>query len=143
MPHLLAPARPTPLFRPHDACCAPPVRPPLPQAPVRRTKLADLDANIHCSIIGTCLATGELRKLIPRYVPDLARKDATDVEIHHAAVNLSTDGGVVARELNKALDARHALAIKKFRAADSERALKQLWQDAMAQGDVQIGRAHV
>jgi hypothetical protein len=105
-------------------------------APTRRSRLMDLDANIHCSIIGTCLSTNELRKLIGRYVPQLSGKDATDVEIHHTAVNLSTGGGIVAKELNKALDARHALAIKKFRTAQGEGALKQLWQEALAQGDV-------
>jgi hypothetical protein len=105
-------------------------------APARRARLSDLDANIHCSIVGTCLSTAELRKLIKRYVPQLAGKDATDVEIHHTAVNLSTGGGIVAKELNKALDARHALAIKKFRAAPDEQALKRLWQEALAQGDV-------
>ena len=105
-------------------------------APARRSRLMDLDANIHCSIIGTCLSTNELRKLIGRYVPQLSGKDATDVEIHHTAVNLSTGGGIVAKELNKALDARHALAIKKFRSAQGEPALKQLWQEALAQGDV-------
>jgi hypothetical protein len=136
MPHLFSPAKPAPHFIPRDACCAPPARVPATLAPARRTKLAELDANIHCSIIGTCLSTSELRKLVARYVPDLARKDAFDVEIHHTAVNLSTEGGVVAKELNKALDTRHALAIKKFRAAGNERALKLLWQEAMAQGDV-------
>ena len=105
-------------------------------APARRARLTDLDANIHCSIIGTCLSTTELRKLIGRYVPQLSSKDATDVEIHHTAVNLSTGGGIVAKELNKALDARHALAIKKFRGALDEKALKLLWQEALAQGDV-------
>jgi hypothetical protein len=104
--------------------------------PARRARLSDLDANIHCSIVGTCLSTTELRKLIGRYVPQLSGKDATDVEIHHTAVNLSTGGGIVAKELNKALDARHALAIKKFRTALDEKALKTLWQEALAQGDV-------
>ena len=136
MPHLHLSAGLAPPFPPMDACCAAPLR-TLPVAPpVRRSKLAELDANIHCSIIGTCLSTGELRKLVARHVPDLARKDALDVEIHHAAVNLSTDGGVVAKDLNKALDTRHALTIKKFSAARDERALKSLWQDAMAHGDV-------
>jgi hypothetical protein len=134
MPHLFSPATQPPPFLPHGACCTPPAR--VPMAPARRAKLAELDANIHCSIVGTCLTTSELRKLIARYVPDVARKDAPDVEIHHTAVNLSTEGGRVAKELNKALDTRHALTIKKFRTADDARALKLLWQEAMAQGDV-------
>jgi hypothetical protein len=113
-----------------------PASPRVVAPPARRARLADLDANIHCSIVGTCLSTTELRKLIGRYVPQLSGKDATDVEIHHTAVNLSTGGGIVAKELNKALDARHALAIKKFRTAPDEKALKALWQEALAQGDV-------
>jgi hypothetical protein len=104
--------------------------------PARRSKLAELDPNIHCSIVGTCLTTAELRRLIPRYAPHLDRKHATDLQIHHTAVELSTDGGVVAKELNKALDTRHALAIKRFRAAQDEKALKVLWQQALANGDV-------
>ena len=136
MPHLFTPARAPLPFIPRDACCTPPPRLVLPQAPARRAKLAELDANIHCSIVGTCLTTTELRKLIARWVPHLAHKDATDVDIHHMAVNLSTDGGAVAKELNKALDTRHALVIKKFRAASDEHALKLLWQEALAHGDV-------
>jgi hypothetical protein len=137
MPHLHLPApRPAPAFLPRDACCAAALHTLPATAPVRRTKLADLDPTIHCSIVGTCLGTSELRKLIARHVPGLARNDALDIEIHHVAVSLSTEGGSVAKELNKALDARHALAIKKFGAAKDERALTLLWQEAMAQGDV-------
>jgi hypothetical protein len=117
-----------------DCCPAPSAKTVAP--PARRARLSELDANIHCSIVGTCMSTTELRKLIGRYVPQLSGKDATDVEIHHTAVNLSTGGGIVAKELNKALDARHALAIKKFRLALDEKALKTLWQEALAQGDV-------
>jgi hypothetical protein len=117
-----------------DCCPAPGMKTVAP--PARRARLSELDANIHCSIVGTCMSTTELRKLIGRYVPQLSGKDATDVEIHHTAVNLSTGGGIVAKELNKALDARHALAIKKFRGALDEKTLKTLWQEALAQGDV-------
>jgi len=107
-----------------------------PAAPTpRRAKLAELDANLHCSIIGTCLTTGELRKLVPRYAPQLDRKTASDLDIHHTAVELSMQGEVAAKELHKALDSRHALAIKRFKPAD-ERALALLWSDALAQGDV-------
>jgi hypothetical protein len=121
-----------------DACCAPApaAAPALPAAAPRRTKLAELDPNVHCSIIGTCLTTHELRKLVPRYAATLDRKHASDLEIHHTAVELSTDGGPAAKELNKALDLRHALAIKRFKMADDEAALGKLWREALANGDV-------
>lgn len=119
-----------------DVCCAPAASLPAPLAPAKRSRLADLDANVHCSVIGTCLTTAELRRLIPRHVPQLDRKHATDLQIHHTAVELSTSGGLAAKELTKALDTRHALTIKKFRPATDESALKQLWQEALASGDV-------
>jgi len=124
-----------------DVCCtpapAPRAVPPAPPLPLKqRARLAYLDPNVHCSIVGTCLTTAELRRLIPRHAPLLDRKHSTDLQIHHTAVELSTDGGAVAKELNKALDTRHALAIKKFRAASDESALTRLWQEALASGEV-------
>jgi hypothetical protein len=120
-----------------DGCCAPDDALKAPAAPVlRRTRLSELDNNIHCSIIGTCMTTGELRKLVPRYAPALDRKTASDLEIHHTAVELSTLGEAAAKELNKALDTRHALALKRFKAADDETALAAMWSEALAHGDV-------
>jgi hypothetical protein len=127
-----------------DACCEPgAVKLPVsaltfPEiSPVaRRTRLVDVDSYIHCSIIGTCLTTAELRKLIPRHAPALDRHTASDLEIHHTAVELSTSGHAAAKELNKALDTRHALVIKRFKAAADEAALGALWREALAHGDV-------
>lgn len=120
-----------------DACCAPAAGTAMaPPAPLRRAKLSDLDANIHCSIVGTCLTTAELRKLVPRHAIWLDRKTASDLEIHHTAVELSTEGGALAKELTKALDERHALAIKRFKAAADAPALQRLWSAALANGDV-------
>ncbi|MES2262488.1 MAG: DUF2325 domain-containing protein [Pseudomonadota bacterium] len=119
-----------------DACCTPVPAKLSAALPVRRVRLAELDANLHCSIIGTCLTTGELRKLVPRHVPGLDRKLANDLEIHHTAVDLSIRGGLLSKELNKALDTRHELTIKKFKGAPDEGALKALWRDSLANGEI-------
>lgn len=87
-------------------------------------------------MIGTCLPTAELRRLIPRYAPYLDRQHASDLEIHHAAVELCQDAGVVAKEVNKALDTRHALAIKQFKSAADDGQLRKLWSDVLASGQV-------
>ncbi|WP_295994382.1 DUF2325 domain-containing protein [Rugamonas sp.] len=122
-----------------DGCCAP--VPTLVTAPnaasrARRSRLSDLDPHVHCSIIGTCLSTMELRKLVPRYAVLLDRKTASDLDIHHAAVELSTAGGAAVKELNKALDTRHALTVRRFKNAADDAALRALWQAALANGDV-------
>src|SRR5471032_113545 len=123
----------------NGACCAPapgavPSISALPTA--RRAKLSELDPNVLCSIVGTCLTTAELRKLMPRHAAHLDRKQTSDLDIHHAAVELARDGGAAAKELHKALDTRHALTIKRFKSAADEAALRALWNAALSNGDV-------
>lgn len=120
-----------------DACCAPDTASEtFPHEISRRAKLSDLDSHLHCSIIGTCLSTGELRKLVPRHDLSIDRKISSDLDIHHAAVNLSTTSERMAKELTKLLDARHAQAIKRFKTVTSETGMSTLWREAMASGDV-------
>jgi hypothetical protein len=104
-------------------------------SPVRRTRLAELDPHVHCSIIGTCLTTAELRKLIPRFAP-LDGEHATDLEIHHTAVSLANEGGLVAKALDKALESRYAPTLKRFRLASDEAAVQRLWREALDSGDI-------
>ncbi|MDR5745732.1 DUF2325 domain-containing protein [Caballeronia sp. LZ029] len=116
-----------------DACCQP------TEADLRtsrrRARLAELDSHLHCSVIGTCLSTGELRKLVPKFT-DLDRHHASDLEIHHAAVELAIAGGAGAKALNKVLDERYAGAIRRFDAARDPQALLDLWNDALKSGDI-------
>jgi hypothetical protein len=122
-----------------EGCCAPAkdktVPVPVPAPIVRRSKLSDLDDYVHCSIIGTCMSCAELRKLVPRYDAAIDRKASSDLDIHHAAVNLTTKSELVAKEVTKALDIRHAQAIRRFKNADAP-GLAELWREAMASGDV-------
>ncbi|WP_175762331.1 DUF2325 domain-containing protein [Burkholderia anthina] len=116
-----------------DACCAPSRA---QQAELkRRTRLSELDSNLHCSIIGTCLTTHELRKLVPKFT-DLDRRHATDLEIHHAAVELAIEGAAGGKALHKALDERYAGAIRAFDKTKDADALLALWQDALKSGDI-------
>src|SRR5215471_17664935 len=71
-------------------------------APRRRARLADLDPHVHCSILGTCLSMADLRRLVPRH-SDFERGHASDLELHHAAVQLAVDGGEAAKALHHAL----------------------------------------
>src|ERR1700761_4783669 len=116
-----------------DACCSP-VKLSLLRAN-RRARLSELDHHLHCSIIGTCLSTHELRKLVPKFT-DLDRRRATDLEIHHTAVELAIEGGAGGKALHKALDERYAGAIRQFDSAKDADALLALWNDALKSGDI-------
>ncbi|HEY4803969.1 MAG TPA: DUF2325 domain-containing protein [Paraburkholderia sp.] len=101
----------------------------------QRTRLADLDAHLHCSIIGTCLSTHELRKLVPKYTR-LDAQHASDLDIHHAAVELAIEGGAGGKALQKALDARYAGAVRRFAGAHDAQAVLSLWKESLANGDI-------
>ncbi|MFL6643051.1 MAG: DUF2325 domain-containing protein [Paraburkholderia fungorum] len=101
----------------------------------RRARLAELDGQLHCSIIGTCLSTHELRKLVPKFTT-LDSRDASDLEIHHSAVELAIDGGAGAKALHKLLDERYAAAIRRFDKAADEVELQKLWDEALKNGDI-------
>lgn len=115
-----------------SACCD--VHSPAAQpATAGRSRLAQLDPNFHCSVIGTCLATAELRRIVSRYLDVV---DARDVDIHHDAVTLAHGGGAAAKALHKALDSRHDATLRVFATARDSDQLGVLWDEAMASGDI-------
>jgi len=116
-----------------DPCCGP--LPAEADRPKHRTRLSGLDPNLHCSIIGTCLSTHELRKLVPKFAP-LDPRRASDLEIHHTAVELAIHGGAGCKALQKLLDTRYAGAVRRFAAARDADALLARWKDALATGDI-------
>jgi hypothetical protein len=124
-------------LRASDACCTPSSEQhaePFASAK-RRTRLAELDSHLHCSIIGTCLTTHELRRLVPRFT-DLDRQHASDLEIHHAAVELAIAGDAGGKALHKALDERYAGALRRFSQARDEEGVLALWNEALKNGDI-------
>ena len=107
----------------------------LPRHPTpRRTKLWEFNSSLHCSIIGTCLSTAELRKILGRV--GAAASDATDHELHGVAVTLAGRNDAPARQLHKALDQRHRLAVSQFGKADTPEALSAMWHEARRRGDI-------
>jgi len=99
----------------------------------RRSRLGDLDAYLHCSVIGTCLSTIELRRLMCGLI-DV--EGASDLFVHHEAVRQVSLDATIARTLSKALDRRHEATLQRFaRAADADE-LSALWRQALQQGDV-------
>src|SRR5471032_1879932 len=74
----------------------------------RRTRIWELSKHLHCSIIGTCLSTGELRQILNK--AKLVRGNACVHELHSEGVLLAGQRDGAAKLLHKALDKRHRLA---------------------------------
>ncbi len=98
-----------------------------------RTKLADLDTNFQCSIIGTCLTTASLRKVMSRFIHVI---DVSDLDIHHEAVWMASEPGAASKALNKALDHQHAATLLRFSRVPDAAGLGALWDEAMRSGDI-------
>lgn len=98
-----------------------------------RLRLGEMDSHLHCSVIGTCLSTAELRKLMARFIHV---GDLSDLEVHHEAVRLASQNHEVSRALHKALDRRHDVSVTRFGRARDAAALGELWQQALDAGEV-------
>jgi hypothetical protein len=99
-----------------------------------RARLQQLHSHMHCSIIGTCLGTTELRKVVSR-LTDFDVSHASDLELHHEGVTVASDklGG---KALTKLLDKRHEAVIQAFSKAKDSDALTTLWQQALQSGAI-------
>lgn len=101
----------------------------------RRGKLWELTAMLHCSVIGTCLPPGELRSVLRRADQSIDSA-ATDHDLHSIAVAAAGRNDGVSKQIQKALDRRHAPAIDRFGQARSATELGELWEAAMRSGDI-------
>ena len=106
-----------------------------PSISKRRTQIWDLHNSLHCSIIGTCLSTGELRQLLVRLkVP--GAESAEEHDLHKLGVFLAAGPKTGAKHLQKALDRRHRISLNQFAKAKDAAAASALWDDALARGDI-------
>jgi len=105
-------------------------------APKRqRARLWELSESVHCSIIGTCLTTGELRRVMGKAMSaDVSH--LSDHDLHARAVGLCNQHNASSKLLQKALDHRHETVIKRFARLEGEAAAMQGWAEARRAGDI-------
>jgi len=107
----------------------------LPAPKRQRSKLWELNDSVHCSIIGTCLTTRELRRAMAKVV----QSDVsvfTDHDLHAQAVGLCNGPNAAAKILQKTLDRRHEAIIKRFSRLQGEAAVLAAWAEARKEGDI-------
>ena len=100
-----------------------------------RDRIWELSPNLHCSVIGTCLSTGDLRQLFGKLNEPDART-ASDHVLHGRAVRVAGQKEIAGKLLNKLLDKRHEAAIRRFAKARTAAEVRTLWQEALERGDI-------
>jgi hypothetical protein len=101
----------------------------------RRTRIWEFGTNLHCSIIGTCLSTAELRQVLEKFQVKGAGT-ASNHDLHIMGVTLAghREGG--AKFIQKALDRRHRSVIARYARAKQTADPLALWDESLKQGDI-------
>ena len=102
-----------------------------------RSRLWDLWHKYHCPIIGTCLDVDDLRRLARKVGAMMLKETSSDFEVHVSFVAAAEEKNVFSIAVQKELERRYARSVKRFAAAKSPAALLELWQQALAEGEVQ------
>jgi hypothetical protein len=101
----------------------------------RRRRIWEISADLHCSIIGTCLTTSELRQILAKIELKGAQSE-TDHELHSRAVVLAGQRDIGSKLLQKALDRRHRSAIGQFAKVRTAEELRLLWDGAVQRAEI-------
>lgn len=104
-------------------------------ARTQRLKTWDLASMFHCSIVGTCLTTSELRQVLAK-VGDIDAKTATDHALHSRGVRAAGQRDIAGKLLNKALDRRHERILKQFSKLSTSSEIRAQWNIAVDEGDI-------
>lgn len=106
-----------------------------PVSATARRRIWEISNSFHCSIIGTCLTTTELRQILVKIGLPGVQKE-TDHQLHGRAVLLAGQQSGGTKLLQKALDRRHRGTIAQFAKARTDRELRAQWDAAMARADI-------
>lgn len=125
----------TPSHPAGQPCCPPPlICLPVPSAGSRRRRLWELPARAHCPVIGVCLSLATLRRLADKVLGGEVL--AEDYELHSGAVQECALRGALAEALQRELEQRHALALRRAATAKTGAALAQWWREAQHGDDL-------
>src|SRR5262249_45021680 len=109
--------------------------PPAEPTAKRRLRIYELNSNLHCSIVGTCLSTGDLRQRLGKLniaaIPALSEHD-----LHKHGVTLASQRDASGKLLHKTLDRRHKSAVNQFAKAKTEAEVAALWAEAVQRGEI-------
>ena len=101
----------------------------------RRRLLWEIWDGYHCSICGTCLSFAELGRIAAK-AGIRFECDESEHGIHGYFVQMAAKRGRVAKLTQKLLDRKYRNAVERFRRAKTETQVGELWDRALAEGDV-------
>ena len=107
---------------------------PVATPPKQRRKLWEIPTPWHCPLIGTCLSVGELRDLAARI--GFGDSSLSDYALHAMVVECCGARNDMTEALQRFLDQRHALAVRRFASAAHGDGVLSLWHESLAHGEI-------
>lgn len=123
----------------HDLAASasfPPVAATPAEPRTRRRRLWELPNGWQCSVIGTCLTLGDLRRTATRLGLYVGTAELTDYELHGYFVHDAKTDNRVGRLLQKMLDGAHEGTLRRFARCRDVEELARAWEAAVESGDV-------
>lgn len=99
----------------------------------RRSRLWELDHRYHCPIIGVCFKLGEIRELVLKVMTFPQRP--SDYEVHCTAASLCNTRTPISSLLQKALEKKYLLEIRRCKSMKTIDELARHWREALARGN--------
>ena len=100
----------------------------------RRYRLWELPSETHCPVVGVCLPMPVLRRLIGKALGSSPIAD--DYEFHVAAVSECARRMPISEAMQRELDRRYAIMLKRFAQAKTTEALAGLWENSLQGADI-------
>lgn len=101
-----------------------------------RRRLWELEEKYHCPVIGTCLGLAELERLARRsgYGNRIGRTEA--YTLHVEAVSLSLERNAASETMQKWLERKYALIVRRFDQAKHDAEVLAHWKTHLERGEV-------
>lgn len=101
----------------------------------KRLRIWEIDASMHCSVLGTCLPLKDLYAIARRAGYRLDPR-ASAYQIHSWFVDMMVAPNELAKRVDKAIEKRHLTVAQKVRCARTTAELDQRWRDVHAEGQI-------
>jgi hypothetical protein len=106
------------------------------RSPTLRRKLWEIPHKYHCPVLGTCLHVDELRRLATK-AGCAPQRSLSDYEVHVSAIAAASEKNALSLALQRALERKYAADVKRFARAKTADELERLWDQALADGQIQ------
>jgi len=102
---------------------------------LQRRRIWQIDAAMHCSVLGTCLSLKDLYAVVRRAGCQLSPA-LTAYQLHSQVVDIMATPNELSKLIDKELEKRHAVAARTVRLATTEAELEARWKEAATRGQI-------